>query len=128
MQKVQAVFFTLCLLVSVVHLILSLVGLWKKQFNMGIFGRLMVLIWNLYSENIIQILISGSSTFLNAVRRGGCILAPHLLNLYINAFHPSQDRRSCSPQLSGQPVTYLAFADNLVLLAYTLSGFMKILN
>lgn len=65
----------------------------KKLFNMSVPGRLWALIRNLYSDKFLQIHIPGSSTLSNPmrVRSGvgqGCILAPHLFNLYRNVFHP----------------------------------------
>ena len=108
--------------------------LWEKLSEMGMDSRLLHLIRNLYTNTSCQ--IRGTSDGKLSVRiptnkgvKQGCVLAPHLFNLYLADLAGNFTETRChAPRLGGSPVPLLLYADDAVLLSCTKVGFKALLH
>ena len=111
---------------SVWHLALKL-----KLLEYGISGKFYDIIDNMYKDNLNCIKSDGqlSNTFFCArgVKQGD-ILSPNLFNLYINDLPNKLGIDVDTPELNGEPINCLLYADDLIIFSRTREGLQNKLN
>ena len=106
-------------------------ALFKKLKHMGIHGKILSILENMYSEVNYAIKLPYGLTDSVSSSTGlkqGCVLSPLLFNLYVNDL-PSCFSRNHDPVIIGKYVTnVLMYADDLVLMSLSKEGLQKCLD
>ena len=106
-------------------------ALFKKLKHMGIHGKILSILENMYSEVHYAIKLPYGLTDSVSSSTGlkqGCVLSPLLFNLYVNDL-PSCFSRNHDPVIIGKYVTnVLMYADDLVLMSLSKEGLQKCLD
>ena len=108
------------------------IGLFKKLENLGLHGKLLSLIKNIYKNTKCAVKCDDKLTqffdFDKGVRQG-CPLSPLLFNLYVNDVFALIDNSIDSPiHLNNQRINALMYADDLVILAKNENDLQNSLN
>jgi hypothetical protein len=97
-------------------------GLWEKLSNVGIDGKILNVIKNMYEKVQSCVVINNrpSSWFsIDVGLRQGCVLSPLLFLIFINDLLRELKESGMGVTASGIQVSNLAFADDIALLANT---------
>ena len=111
---------------SVWHLALKL-----KLLEYGISGKFYDIIDNMYKDNLNCIKSDGQLSNTFSCARGvkqGDILSPNLFNLYINDLPNKLGIDVDTPELNGEPINCLLYADDLIIFSRTREGLQNKLN
>ena len=108
-------------------------GLFYKINNIGIFGKSLDLIKDIYNKTKCAVKINNSTTnYFNYTKgvRQGCPLSPILFNLYINDIFDimNNDIESNIFLKDGEKINMLMYADDLILLSESKEGLQKQIN
>ena len=95
-------------------------GLWKKLFDMGVRGKMLAVLQEMYRRVFRSVLINDANTEWVDVKAGvpqGAVLSPFLYSVYVNGLHQALRERGLGILVHGRLVPLLLYADDIVLLA-----------
>ena len=102
-----------------------------KLLEYGISGKFYDIIDNMYKSNLNCIKSDGQLSETFPCARGvkqGDILSPNLFNLYINDLPNKLGIDSDTPELNGEPINCLLYADDLIIFSRTREGLQNKLH
>ena len=104
--------------------------LWKKLSSLGFGGKYLQTLKSIYAGDSIQCDVNGLRTRPIYLRRGlrqGCSLSPLLFNLYISSLGNDLSISTEGFRIGKAIVSALLFADDLVVIARSRSGLLKLM-
>ena len=104
--------------------------MWRKLSSIGFGGHFLKTIQSIYTDDSVQCEVNGLKTRQIYLRRGlrqGCSLSPLLFNLYISTLGHALTLSNLGIKVGRVYISGLLFADDLVVIARTKSGLLKLI-
>jgi hypothetical protein len=95
-------------------------GLWKKLHDIGVRGKMLDMVQEMYRKVQRAVLVNGSKTEWVNVEAGvpqGAVLSPYMYSVYVDGLHQALRERGLGIVVHGRLVPLLLYADDIVLLA-----------
>ena len=105
--------------------------LWQRMSGFGFGGKYLQTLKSIYTGDSIQCEVNGSKTrpiYLKRGLRQGCSLSPLLFNLYISSLGSDLSISNEGVQIGSVVISALLFADDLVVIARTRAGLLKLMQ
>ena len=105
--------------------------LWGKLCSLGFGGKYLQTLKSIYAGDSVQCEVNGLSTrpiYLSRGLRQGCSLSPLLFNLYISSLGNDLSISTEGFRIGKAIVSALLFADDLVVIARSRSGLLKLME